>query len=272
VSRLSISNLAVSALELPEVLKDLYVSGIRGIEVAPTRLGCWADLSDKRLDSYRAMLEGHGLVVSSLASLCFDTVGLQLLGDRASFDRLRCHLQRVAVIGQRVGANTGVFGSPRNRLRGSLSMCDANELAHNRLLELAETVYTEGFSLGLEPVPSIYGADFLQSASEVIGMVASVNHPGLRVHLDTGCVLLGGDKITNAVAEASGLLVHFHIAEPQLGPFDAPIADHAGAADALVKINYDGWLAIEMIEQPIEPSLKVAEAISVAQRFYSRIL
>ena len=266
--RLAISNLALPQLTMPSVLLDIHAAGVQGIEVAPTRVGPWADLSDDRLDDYRLMLADHGLVVSSLASLFFNTEGLDLLGNHAAFERMRGHLQRVVAIGQRLGTQIGVFGSPRNRLRGALSMAAAAELGCERLRQLATTVAVEGFKLVLEPVPAGYGGDFLQSAAEVIAMVSAVDHPGLRVHLDTGGVLLGGDRIADAVMAAGPSLAHFHIAEPRLGPFYDPVADHASAADSLQKAEYDGWLAIEMLEQSPHPLRAVIEAIRIARRFY----
>ncbi len=266
--RLAISNLALPTTIVPALLKDLQTVGVQGIEVAPTRLGSWAELTDERLDGYRRLLVDHGLLVSSLASLCFDTADLHLLGNQSSFERLRGHLQRVAAIGSRLGAELGVFGSPRNRLRGEMSTTAAAELGKERLRNLAETVAAEGFCLGLEPVPAAYGGDFLPSAAEVIAMVNAVDHPGLRVHLDTGCALLGGDNIADAVMAAGDFLAHFHVAEPKLGSFYAPLAEHAGAAGALQKIGYQGWLAIEMLEQNPDPMPMVKEAIRVARNFY----
>lgn len=266
--RLAISNLALPTTIGPELLKDLQTAGIQGIEVAPTRLGSWAELTDERLDGYRRLLADHGLVVSSLASLCFDTADLHLLGNQSSFEKMRSHLQRVAVIGSRLGAEVGVFGSPRNRLRGEMSITAAAELGQQRLRNLAETVAAEGFCLGLEPVPATYGGDFLRSAAEVIAMVQRVDHAGLRVHLDTGCVQLGGDDIADAVMAAGSYLSHFHIAEPKLGSFHAPLAEHAAAAGALQKIGYQGWLAIEMLEQNPDPLSAAKEAIRVARNHY----
>jgi sugar phosphate isomerase/epimerase len=67
---------------------------------------------------------------------------------------------------------------------------------------------------------------------------------------------------------AGSSLSHFHIAEPKLGSFHAPLAEHAAAAGALQKIGYQGWLAIEMLEQNPDPLSAVKEAIRVARNHY----
>jgi sugar phosphate isomerase/epimerase len=266
--QLAISNLTLPDGLEPEMLKGIRDAGVDGIEVAPTRIAAWADLSESRLTEYRTRLAEHGLVVSSLASLVFGTEGLQLLGSHAAFEKLREHLRRVANIGQRLGATVGVFGSPRNRLRGALQPEAAFSLGRDRFAMLAETVSTEGFRLGLEPVPAAYGGDFLPQSSDVIEMVRQVNHAGLRVHLDTGCALLGGESIAEAVAEADGTLAHFHIAEPKLAAFGSPTAEHTAAAGALRAAAYDGWLVIEMLQQTPDSVTPIFAAVHFAKTCY----
>ena len=268
--KLSLSNLALPAGTTTAELAGLVALGARGVEVAPTRIAPWDELDAPRLAAYRGQLASAGLAVSSLQALLFGTSGLHLLQDEAAFVAMGEHLRRVAAIGAELGAGIGVFGSPRNRLRGDLAADAAWDLGRERLRRLAEWVHGEaGFALGLEPVPAAYGGDYLGSYQEVVQMVRDVDHPGLRVHLDTGCVLLGGGDIGAAVAAAGDLLGHFHIAEPQLGRFTTPSAEHGKAAAALHTAGYAGWRAIEMLQQDPDPMDAVREALAFAVRQYS---
>ena len=79
-------------------------------------------------------------------------------------------------------------------------------------------------------------------------MVRAVNHPNLRVHLDTGCVTLAGDSIKEAAHDTNP--VHFHASQPDLGDFSVPLSAHWDAAEALKATDYQGWVSIEMREQP----------------------
>ncbi len=76
-----------------------------------------------------------------------------------------------------------------------------------------------GLAFGLEPVPPVYGADFLNHAAEMIELVRRTGHPAIRAHLDTACVALGGDDPAAAIRAAAPMLAHYHMAEPDLGPF-----------------------------------------------------
>ena len=266
--RLAVSTLAIPINVTTADLKRLRGLGVEGLEVAPTRHMPWDDWSPSRLADYRMRLADADLLVSSLQAILFGTEGLHLLGGEAAFEAMLVHVRRVAEIGRALGARIGVFGSPRNRLRGELPAEAAWELGRDRFTRLARAVAEFGFSLGLEPVPAAYGGDFLTVADDVIRMVAEVGHPGLRVHLDTACVLLGGGAIDVAVMAAGNLLGHFHIAEPQLGPFHTPACPHATAAAALRAIAYDGWVAVEMLEQQDSPLEEVHTAASFAVTCY----
>lgn len=263
--RLALSNLAVPP---GTPLASLHGLGLDGLEVAVTRIAPWDALTQAALEAYRAEAADAGLAISSLQALLFGTTGLSLLGDSAAFAAMEAHLRRVSEMAAVLGATIGVFGSPRNRLRGEMPAAEAWALGRERLARLAAAVSQAGFSLGLEPVPPVYGGDFLTKADEVIRMVAEVDHPGLRVHLDTGCVTLGGGSIAAAIASSGAALGHFHIAEPKLGPFDTPLPGHQAAAAALRDAGYGGWLAIEMLEQPGDPMAAVRRAAGFARETY----
>jgi sugar phosphate isomerase/epimerase len=266
--RLSVSNLAWPTPADDQAFATLADLGVQGIEVAPTRLAAWDGITPARLTSYRARLEDSGLVVSSLQAILFGTAGLSLLGERASFDALLAHMRRVTEIAAALGAGVLVFGSPRNRLRGDMPAVDAWSLAQDRWREMGEVTAAANVVIGIEPVPPFYGGDFLTRWGDVLRMVREVDHPGVRVHLDTGCVALGGDRIEDAVTAAAPWLAHFHAAQPDLASFAEPAANHADAAAALTASNYDGWVAIEMREQPDDPLGATAAAVHTVQALY----
>jgi sugar phosphate isomerase/epimerase len=248
--QLAISNLAWPSTEDDVVFDLLAPLGVSGVEVAPTRLAAWDALPASRLIDYRRRLEGAGLVASSLQAVLFGRPELQLLGEGAAFDGMLEHMRHVAGIGEALGAGVLVFGSPRNRLLDGMAPDRAWARACERLRLLGEITFAAGVIIGVEPVPAVYGGDFLMSWSDVLSIVQDIDHPGVRVHLDTGCVALGGDSIEAAIVKSRDLLAHFHAAQPQLGNFQVPLFNHRTAAAALHTTGYDHWVSIEMREQP----------------------
>lgn len=266
--KLAVSNLAIPANAHAGVWSLLAKAGVHGIEVAPTRFGPWRELTSDILHAYRDRIGAAGLSVPSLQAILFGAEGVALLEDTAAFDRLAVQISRVAEIGQALGAGIAVFGAPRQRRRGDMLPEAAFALGVERFGRLAGIAHAGGLVLGLEPVPDTYGGDFLTSWQDVQAMVRAVDHPGLGVHLDTSCVMLGGGSIAEAVQAVAPAIAHFHIAEPRLGPFATPVAEHAAAASALTLAGYQGWLSIEMLEQPEQPLEALFQAIAFAVRTY----
>ena len=115
---------------------------------------------------------------------------------------------------------------------------------------------------------------FLREATapwrDVLRMVQEIDHLGVRVHLDTGCIALGGDAIGEAIHESNEWIGHFHAAQPQLAGFSVPAPNHAEAAAALAGIGYNLWLSIEMREQP-EAMASLGEAVRRVKEIYALI-
>ena len=269
--RLSVSNLAWPSALDSEAFARLAALGVDGLEVAPTRLADWDQLTPAKLAEYHRKVADAGLVVSSLQAIMFGRPELQLFGGAEIFAAFCDHMRLVAEIAGTLGAKVMVFGAPRNRLRGDISQQDAWAIATERLAVLGEIVATAGTVLGIEPVPAFYGGDFLTHWEQVNDLVREVASPGLGVHLDTACVLLGEGSIGAAIKTAGDRLTHFHVAQPGLADFSQPTENHGEASMLLREVNYEKWIAIEMREQPIAPLEALKFSVRYVQDKYIQI-
>ena len=266
--RLGVSNLAWAPEAEDRAFALLAEHGAGGVEVAPTRIAAWDALTPARLAAFRQGCAASGLAVSSLQAVFFGRPDVALLGDRSAFAAMCEHMRVLAGIAEALGARVAVFGAPKSRLKGALSEPDAMALAAERLRVLGDIAGAGGLTLGMEPVPPVYGADFLNHARDVVAIVEQTAHPQVRAHLDTACVTLGGDDPAAAIRAAAPLLAHYHMAEPDLGPFSDPSCDHAGAGRALDEVGYGGWVVIEMRQGQGDGLAAVATAIGFARGHY----
>ncbi len=273
--RLGVSNLAWPARAEARALALLAARGAQGVEVAPTRIAPWDELTPQRLSAFRQGCTEAGLVVSSMQAIFYGRPEATLLGEPADFEAMAEQVRRIAGIAHALGAGVAVFGAPNSRLRGTLSPADAMQRGAERLRRLGDLAAAGGLVLCMEPVPAIYGADFLNHADEVVEIVRAAGHPSVRAHLDTACVCLAGDDVAAAIRAAAPLLAHYHMAEPQLGPFAHPVLDHARAGATLDEVDYQGWVVIEMREVEAEADEDglgaVAAAIAYARRHYAGV-
>ena len=266
---LGVSNLAWTPEQTTDALALLARLGVTGIEAAPTRIAAWDRLDAAAVAGYRRRVEDAGLRVCSLQAILFGRPEVQLLADEAAFLAMAEHMRRVAEVAHGLGAGVAVLGAPRNRIRGGLPMAAAEVLAAERLRTLGDIAGAAGLTIGLEPVPAQYGADFMLLAADVRRVVGLCGHPAVRTHLDCACVMLGGGDIGTEIAATGAVLAHYHIAEPELGGFDAPVCAHGEAAAALAAMGYAGWAVIEMREQP-SGLVAVERAVRFAQGIYCR--
>lgn len=269
--RLVVSNIAWPVAADAEVADMLAAEGVAGIEVAPTKI--WpkpAEATDAELDACRAFWEGRGLPVVSAQSLLFGRPELTLFDDAATRQRTLDYLTTVVRACARLGAGPLVFGSPRNRRRGSLPATDAFAIATGFFGQLADAATREGAIVALEANPPKYGADFVTRAPEALELVRAVNHPGLRLHLDAACMTLAGDDPA-LIADGLAELCHFHASEPMLAPLGpASKVPHAALAGHLRAAGYGGYVSVEMREPEPFSVDALRTAVRFAQAAYGR--
>jgi sugar phosphate isomerase/epimerase len=168
----------------------------------------------------------------------------------------------------RLGAGALVFGSPKNRRVGDRPRAAAWEAAVEFFADIAEIADAEGTCVVMEANPPEYGADFVTRAAEAVELVSAVNHPGFRLHLDTGCMTLAGDPVRETFDAGFGLLRHFHVSEPNLDPPGSGRVDHAAFAAELRRRGYGHWVSLEMREPQPFTLDGLAEAVRRVKQVY----
>jgi D-psicose/D-tagatose/L-ribulose 3-epimerase len=267
--KISVSNIAIPSDSAYDFYEKIALCGANGIEIAPSKILPWDELSITACRNETKILKDLGLEVSSLQAIFFNKSSCLLLGDEKSFDAFCKHISFLGEISSALEAKVAVFGAPSTRKRENLSNSEANNIACERLSIVGNILSQTGLVLGIEPIPKIYGCDFLTSYNEVIDIVNKINSPYIRLHLDTACVMLGEGNIVDAIQEGKDVLCHFHASEPDLGDFDNPISFHDIASNALQKAHYKGWVALEMKEPSNNKQEKILNALNFVRSVYS---
>jgi sugar phosphate isomerase/epimerase len=249
------------------MLARLSECGVQGVEVAPGKVAPWEQLTAADMANFRNRVEEHGLEITSFQAFLFGRPELQLLGDQKIFDAFCDHMNNVCKLASVAGAKILVFGAPKNRLLLDHSRESAHALAQDRLSELAKIAENYGVAVGLEAVPSAYGAEFIQSFHQSLALVREVNRAGLVFHLDAGCTWMQNDDVGLAIQESDSEIAHFHISQPNLSDFSDPAPYHSLAAAALKQVGYDQWLCIEMLETD-NPAHAITTSVNFVRELY----
>ena len=245
--KIAISNIAWDNNEEQAILEFLSVHGISHLEVAPTKY--WNDpvsVPPSEIDRQKRRLNELGFEVIAAQALFFGHPELSIFGEKELRKTTLEYLRRVSETSIRLGAKALVFGAPKNRLRGNLSEQVVSEIAADFFQEAAEQIFSLGGILCLEPNPVEYGCDFITTSKQAIAFVERINHPGLRVQLDTSTMTINGENPLEVIEKGLAWTGHFHISEPYLGLIDAGKTKHAAIAKKLHNMSFDGPLSIEM--------------------------
>jgi D-psicose/D-tagatose/L-ribulose 3-epimerase len=246
----AVSNIAWAVADDAAAFALLKAAGVKHLEIAPTRI--WPDLaavSEVEARDFAERIRARGFSICAFQALLFGKPDLFVFGEEGGSTCLE-YLSKVCRLANWMGAGALVFGSPKNRLRGALSINEAIIKGREFFRVAGDHAAEQGVVICLEPNPDIYGCDFLQTAAETASMVQDVASPGIRMNLDMGELIHHGTDVARAVREFLPLAGHFHVSEPMLALFDDTRTAHREAAIALKEAGYAGIASLEMKASP----------------------
>lgn len=263
-----IEGMAISNFVLPAGVADPAACavfarlGYTGLEVAPGKSVPGWPAAPAGMAEARAAIEGEGLRVVAMQGILFGISDLALFGTEDARERLGFHLAMVARVAGALGAGACVFGAPGLRDPGDLAPDAAFRIAVDFFGGVAPLFEREGTTLAFEANAPVYGCKFATTTREALDLVKAIDHPGLRLQIDTGTIFLTGEDPA-IIVEAAPYASHFHVSEPQLAVLGTSGVDHAPLASALGASDYAGWVSAEMktAEQWEEAAAEAAELI-----------
>jgi D-psicose/D-tagatose/L-ribulose 3-epimerase len=269
--RLAISNIAWPAEREQEIADWLPRLGVQGVEIAPTKV--WPhplNATDADVLACRRFWERRGLPIVAMQALLFERPDLNMFADEGQRAEMLSYLSGMICLAGRLGAKVLVFGSPKNRRRGNLSLAEAAAVAIPFFRTLGRLALENGTAFCIEPNPSHYSCDFIARAQEGIDLTREVNQPGFGLHLDAAGMFLSEDSPAAVFAAGPPYWQHFHISEPFLAPIGKGAMDHRPLAQALRQVGYNNWLSIEMKtpSQGFDPA-HVERAVAFARAEYA---
>jgi len=268
--RLAISNIAWDIAEDEGVADLLRLHGIDAIDVAPGKYFPEpAKASDADISLVKKWWAMRGVEITGMQALLFGTTGLNVFGSQQSQEDLLTHLSAVCRIGSGLGATRVVFGSPKNRDRTGLSDEQAFAVAVPFFRQLGDIAHSNGVTICLEPNPTCYGANFMTTSAETAAVVRAIDHPAIRMQLDTGALAINGEDPQQVLNECADLIGHVHASEPDLLPLGDGGTDHGQMALALKHYLPGHVVSIEMVATKDESHLhSIERALGVALKSY----
>jgi len=264
--RLGISNIAWDTKDdalIADLLREL---GIDAIDVAPGKYFQNLESTEARdVIAIRKWWEGKGIEITGMQSLLFGATGLNIFSEINSQQTVIRRLGNICKIAAALGATRLVFGSPKNRDRGNLNICDANKIAADFFRRVGDEAQRNKVLICLEPNPKIYSSNFMTNSYETADVVKQVQHPSIKMQLDTGAITVNEEDPNVVLANFHSLVGHVHASEPHLVPLGTGTTNHRIMSEAIQKHLGDTLVTVEMLSPAgrnplefIEPALQNA--------------
>ncbi|MBV8846005.1 MAG: sugar phosphate isomerase/epimerase [Bryobacterales bacterium] len=268
--KLAVSNIAWEPLEEPAVREIMRRYGAAGVEIAPTKVwGSPADTEPDEVTAVRRSWAKDGFKVAALQSLLFAHPELTIFDGDAARAATEQYLEKIIQLAGRLGAGALVFGSPKNRLAGTKPRAEIEQIARGFFQRMADAAVASNTCFCLEPNPPEYGCDYVTNVNEALSVIRDIDHPGLRLNLDTGIMTMNREPVEPTIEAAFPWIGHVHLSEPRLATVGSGAVDHRRIGRALNNFNYTGWVSIEMRAQAGGTnSSSVETALRAATEFY----
>lgn len=136
-----------------------------------------------------------------------------------------------------------VFGCPKNRNINNKE-CDNINIAVEFFRVLGDYALKKNTILAIEPNPSIYGTNFINTTKEAFDIVKLINNDGIKVNVDLGTIINNEEDLSILDANIN-LINHIHISEPYLEKIQ--IREIYKELSTILKCNnYNKYVSIEM--------------------------
>ena len=212
--KLSISNIAWDTNRDEEIASILNQEDISFIDIAPKKYfnSCIGRTKNeiKELKKYWNL---KGISIFGMQSLLYEVSNLNIFNSKKDRKELLLYLEEICIIAEYLSAKKLVFGCPKNRF---INNHKANnlEIAEEFFYKLDNIAKLHGVTICIEPIPEIYGSNFLKSTREVFKFLKKIKHSNLKIQFDTGSLDLNKENPESIFMEYAEYIGYVHISQP----------------------------------------------------------
>ncbi len=235
--KLAVSNISFPKDAEPNIYDFLAQNGFSGLEIAPTRL--YAENPYDYAKDFSAfakdLKKNYGLTICSMQAIWYGISGN--IFDNEQRSALIDYTKRAIDFAAAGGCENLVFGCPKNR---NMADGDTPEKADEFFISVAEYASKNGCFIALEPNPSIYGTNFINTTAQALEYCSRLAIQGLKVNIDFGTIVNNDENPADIFGDLS-FVNHIHISEPYLAPLKPRDVHHA-----VKDLTYNRYVSLEM--------------------------
>lgn len=239
--KISVSNIGWDKQHDDEMYKYITKSKLNGIEIAPTRIieDRPYEKNEQAVEFAKNIQKEYNLEISSMQSIWYGKQGN--IFDEENAKMFIEYTKKAIDFASDIKCRNLVFGCPKNR-----NIPDGkttNDIIYF-FKELGDYAEKKKTIIAIEPNPTIYGTNFLNTTKEAIEFARKIESKGIKINVDFGTIVENKETL-ETIQNNIDLVNHIHISEPNLEVVkERP--EHKKLADILKKSDYKNYISIEM--------------------------
>lgn len=240
-----------NGFDFPRMFDYVKKCGYEGVEIAPFTIekNAFHISASKRLE-IRKQAEQAGLEITGLHWLLAKTEGFYLTSpDAVVRQKTADYFLELIRLCADLGGKYMVLGSPQQRnLLPGVNFDQAMNYAAEVLKQIVPMLEKCDVKIALEPLAR-KETDFLKNAAEGVQLIKKIDAPEwIALHLDCKAMSDESIPIPELIRQNREHLIYFHVNDPNLqGPGFGEL-QFEPILQALLDINYDGWVSVEVFD------------------------
>ena len=245
--KLSASNIAWPGNDVLCFLDCCADNGCKGVELAINKIWNEPTMVDgKTIKSLTKAVNSRNLNMIGFHSLLYTRPDLKLFESKYDFKKTSDYILLLGKLCKEMGGSQLVLGSPVNRQITKIEYSEAWNMAVEGFGILAEKLSKIEIKILIEALRPI-DTNFIVTLGQAIQLTNDVNHSNFRMVVDAGATAASKKDILDFPKIPIEYLEHFHVNDEGLTPPGTRRGYHNFFADCLLKMDYSGYLSIEML-------------------------
>lgn len=266
--KISVSNIAWDNKLLLYFLNFIKNLGCSGVEIAPSVI--WPEpIKSSKSERFNFLnsVKKVGLELVGFHSLLFSRPDLQLFLNKDSRKATVNYLCELVNLCSELDGKQLIFGSPKNRLLHGKKYDECFKQANEDFYQIAEFGQKKNIYFCIEPLGSDE-TEFIKTLKEGGDMVEKINHPYLKLHLDSKAIFSTKENPEEITKKYKHLLQHVHVGDQNLSEPGIVNTSHDKIGEALRNINYSKYVSIEMKKNKKDVQASLTRSVSYVKKNY----
>lgn len=268
--KFSICNELFQGWKLDDVFKYAAELGYDGVEVAHfTICDSVTEVSKSERARLRQSAKDSGVEIVGIHWVLISPKGLHINHPDPEIRwKTRKYLHELIDFCGDLGGKVIVFGSPKSRnVLEPFTYQKAWDLAKETFIDCCPHGAERDVTICIEPL-SRHMTDFINLPEDGAKLVDEINHPNFKMILDTYAMSCNKVDMGKDIEKFGKYIAHFHINDDNESWPGSGGIDYKPVAKALKKINYDGYVSVEVFKFDPDPKTIAQESMKNLKKIF----